>query len=288
MSTSDTGKDKSLWQGEEKFRLLFESVADALFLHDLEGRFVEVNQAACDSLGYNREELLQLPFSAIVKDGKLEALGELWDKILQGEKITVQGFHQCRDGGTFPVEVHLSPFEYEGRPHILASARDITERRRVEQELLHIKFAVDNVSDAIGMATKDGQHFYQNQAFERLFGYSIEEIRGLHPEVVFASKSTSREVFDTIMAGNSWRGETEMSRNLVITFRLPSIQMPSKTPMAILSVLLVFTGKSPTLNAQKRLCKRRNCLPRRYWTAFPALFFSLIPKASNCERTGPK
>lgn len=53
-------------QIEERFRLLFDSTADALFLHDLEGRFVEVNQAACDSLGYTKEELLQLPFAAIV------------------------------------------------------------------------------------------------------------------------------------------------------------------------------------------------------------------------------
>jgi two-component system cell cycle sensor histidine kinase/response regulator CckA len=135
MSNSDRGKKKSPGQSEDIFRLLFDSTADALFLHNLEGRFLEVNQAGCDSLGYTREELLQLPFSAIVKDWEPEALGVLWARVLEGEKLTVQGLQQRRDGSTFAVEVHLSPFEYEGRPHILASARDITERLAAEKAL---------------------------------------------------------------------------------------------------------------------------------------------------------
>ena len=110
MSTSDKGKEKSLPQSEDMFRLLFNSTADALFLHDLEGRFVAVNQAACDSLGYTREELLKLPIWTIVIGRDPEALGNLWARVIQGEKLTAQGFHQRRDGATFPVEVHLSPF----------------------------------------------------------------------------------------------------------------------------------------------------------------------------------
>ena len=66
MTTSDRAKEEGLRQGNDKFKRLFELVADALFLHDLEGRFVEVNRAACESLGYTRKELLQLPFSTVV------------------------------------------------------------------------------------------------------------------------------------------------------------------------------------------------------------------------------
>ena len=256
MSTSDRGNKKSRGRSEDMFRLLFESVADALFLHDLEGRFVEVNQAACDSLGYTRKELLRLPFSTIVKDADLEAFNVMWSRVMQGEKLTVQGFHQRRDGAAFPVEVHLSPFEYAGRPHILASARDITERRRVEEELLHIKFAVDNVSDAIGMATKDGRHFYHNQAFERLFEYSIEEIRGLHPEVVFASKSTAREVFDTILAGNSWRGETEMvtkfGRHFPVSLRSDAIKDANGNIVGLIGIHTDITERKQSEEALRK------------------------------------
>ena len=47
-------------ESEEKFRTLFNNASDAIFIHDLEGRFFEVNQAACERLGYTREELLQM------------------------------------------------------------------------------------------------------------------------------------------------------------------------------------------------------------------------------------
>lgn len=135
MAVSEKSKEESLQLGGDKYKLLFELTADALFLHDLEGRFADVNQSACESLGYTRDELLQLPFASIVKDGEPEALGHLWNRVIQGEKITVRGLHRRKDGTSFPVEVHLSPFVYGEASYILASARDISESQRIENAL---------------------------------------------------------------------------------------------------------------------------------------------------------
>ena len=175
MNNGDKDQEKSLSQSEDKFRRLFNGTADALFLHDLAGRFVEVNQSACDSLGYTREELLRLPFSAIVKDGDPEALGGLWARVMQGEKLVVQGFHQRRDGAAFPVEVHLSPFEYEGRPHILASARDIATRREAEKELAESdhRFStfMDHLPAAVFIKDQAGRLEFANRYLREVFGW---------------------------------------------------------------------------------------------------------------------
>ncbi|RJR43218.1 MAG: PAS domain S-box protein [Deltaproteobacteria bacterium] len=118
---------------EDRFKLLFTSTAEALFLHDLTGRFVEVNQAACDSLGYTREELLQKHVTDIEVGIAPETMAYLGPLILRGEQVILQGLNRRKDGTTFPVEVRLSPFEYAGRPHLVASVRDVTEPFRAKE-----------------------------------------------------------------------------------------------------------------------------------------------------------
>lgn len=125
--------EEKLRRSEERFRNLFERAADCLFLHDLQGRFVEVNRAACETLGYTREELLGLTVSAIVMDYDRQALENLWSRLMISP-LTVDAIHRRKDGSTFPVEGHLSLLEYRGETHVLAVVRDITERKRAEEE----------------------------------------------------------------------------------------------------------------------------------------------------------
>lgn len=123
-----------LRKSEERFRALFERAADELLLHDLSGRFIEVNEAACTTLGYSRDELLKLNVSDVVIDWDNTALYELWDNLVSVGPMTVNAAHRRKDGSTIIVEGRLSPFEYRDQLLILAVVRDITERTRVEEE----------------------------------------------------------------------------------------------------------------------------------------------------------
>jgi PAS domain S-box-containing protein len=147
MTTRDRGPEEGLPPGHEIFRLLFEIGPDALFLHDLEGRIVEVNRAACASLGYARRELLQLPFATIFQVEEPEALSKLWARVLQGEKLTLPGLHRRKDVTTFPIEVHLSSLEDAGSPYILVSARDLTGRRQADNALLTSDAFLNSIID---------------------------------------------------------------------------------------------------------------------------------------------
>ena len=73
---------------------------------------------------------------------------------------------------------------------------ELVERKQVEEELRVFKESVDNSSDAIGMATREGKHFYQNKTFDMLFG----EI-GESPFEIFADENVGKNVFETIMSG---------------------------------------------------------------------------------------
>ena len=125
--------EESVRRSEERFRNLFERAADALLLHDLDGRFVEVNQAACEMLGYSHDELVALTVSDIVMDYDRDALDTLWGDLPQ-RPIAVYVTHRRKDGSRISVEGHLSTIEYLGQVMVLAVVRDITERMRAEEE----------------------------------------------------------------------------------------------------------------------------------------------------------
>ena len=127
--------EEELRRSEERLRSVVESAADAFFVYDLDGRFVDVNRRACESLGYAREELLGLSVTDIEANFRPAALDEVWERAEFDDPVTIDGQHQRKDGTTFPVEIRLGVFEASGRRLVLALARDVTERKRAEEDL---------------------------------------------------------------------------------------------------------------------------------------------------------
>jgi len=138
---------RSLEESEQRFRQLFEQSVDALFVHDERGRFVDCNSQATRLLGYSREELLSMSVSDVShgmltpeeRAQKEREGGTLWQRALSGAPGTFALSHeetdQRKDGTTFPVEVRVGSVDYGGRRMLLTSVRDITERRRAEEEV---------------------------------------------------------------------------------------------------------------------------------------------------------
>ncbi|MDR3591993.1 MAG: PAS domain S-box protein [Negativicutes bacterium] len=135
--------DSALRTSEERHRLLFNSVNDAMYLTEIaeEGlpeKIVEVNDAACRLLGYSREEFLQLTSADIVP---LEYRGDAQEKaaILDYEKhVFSESVYLTKSGTSIPVEVNSHLLPLENRPCVLSMVRDITERKRVEKEVARI------------------------------------------------------------------------------------------------------------------------------------------------------
>jgi len=113
-------------------------VNDELFLIDGEGRFLDVNDEACRALNYRRQELLEMDVVDIDPLYSAERWREAWSDLREIGSRTFESLHRRSDGQDYPVEVSANYFEHEGQGYILALARDITERKRSEQELLRI------------------------------------------------------------------------------------------------------------------------------------------------------
>jgi len=126
----------ALQQSEQRLRTILDSTTDAIFICDLNARFIEVNRQACLSVGYNREELRHLGVADVDPNFSLEKVQEaLWGKISPSRTVTIESTHRHKDGSLFPVEIHIGKCEYGNSQVILGVARDVSERKRAEQAL---------------------------------------------------------------------------------------------------------------------------------------------------------
>ena len=127
--------EETLRKSEELFRRLVEHAGDAFLLYDDQGKLINVNQCACDSLGYSREELLALSLPDVEVSRSSAEMPEVCRELVVGVPVTIEGIHRRRDGTAFPVEARLCRVKGDEGPLFLCLARDISERKRVEEEL---------------------------------------------------------------------------------------------------------------------------------------------------------
>ncbi len=126
----------ALRESERRYRLVTDKAADAIFLHDMEGRIIDLNQAACDSVGYTRQELLGMRVHDIAPLVQADNhRQEFWESLEPGKSCRFETDILRKDGSVWPVEVSLGPLELGGQRLILALARDISTRKLYQAKI---------------------------------------------------------------------------------------------------------------------------------------------------------
>jgi PAS domain S-box-containing protein len=127
--------EDELRASEERFRTLVDHASDAFFLYNEDGSVLDVNRQACESLGYRRDELIGMTAFDYGPDLTPALLQRIRDRLRSGKTVTYDGRHRRKDGTLFPVEVRIRPLWREGQLLAVSLDRDITERKRAEEEL---------------------------------------------------------------------------------------------------------------------------------------------------------
>ena len=170
-----------LEESERRYREIFENAKDAIYVHDLNGRYTLVNPAAEELSGYSRDEILQLSVFDMASPEHVELIcNSLKQKLTDHAPTTYEIEAIRKDGTRVPVEVSSRLIYRDGRPiGVQGSVRDISERRRAEEVVRaseqRFRDLVENANDIIFTCDMLGNITSLNRAGERVTGYTAEE-----------------------------------------------------------------------------------------------------------------
>jgi len=202
--TSRKRVEDALRVSEFNYRSVMDQAADGIFIADRTGRYLDVNRAGCEMLGYTREEIMAMSIQDVVVAVSVPLR---LNDLLNGKTIVAERELRAKDGGIIPVEVSAKMLE-DGR--LLAIVRDIAERKRVEARTRFQAFVMNKISSAIISTDMELRITNWNKSAEILYGWREEEVLGRQIDQVCGTEfiEGQQEIAQrTLMIDKSWRGE---------------------------------------------------------------------------------
>jgi PAS domain S-box-containing protein len=177
--------EEALRESELRYRAFFDCPLNLVYIHDLEGRFIDANDAALSLLGYARSDIPALTLADLIAGDELEKAADNIKSMCEtGAQARVIEYNvKTRSGGCRTVETSASLVYHEGIPGaVLGVARDITEQKRFIEEIKYAyaenRYILNSITSIlIGVSTNDVITHWNNEA-ERVFGIVAAEALG--------------------------------------------------------------------------------------------------------------
>lgn len=183
---------------------------DIMLLSTLDGQIMEANDKALSSYGYTREEILQLNLRDLRSAATVHDLPARLQQVREQKGAMFEAEHKRRDGTTFPVEVSARILTIKDKQYNQAIIRDITERKKAEQQLRLQGSALESAANAIVITNQKGNVVWVNPAFTKMTGYESVEIVGRNPRVLKSGRHDEafyKNLWETVLSGRVWQGE---------------------------------------------------------------------------------
>ncbi|MFH1226996.1 MAG: PAS domain S-box protein [Planctomycetota bacterium] len=194
-----------------RFATVVRDSNDAITIQDFKGQITAWNHGAELMYGYSEEQALRMNINHLTPPGKEAEQNEFTRRLIAGEIITsLETQRVTKDGRVLDVWLTVTKLVDEtGKPIGIASTeRDITKRKKAENEMRKFSNVVQQTADIVIITDKDGVIEYTNPAFEQLIGYNEKEVIGKTPRII-KSGSHDNEFYEklwkTILSGEVFR-----------------------------------------------------------------------------------
>ncbi|MCC6488985.1 MAG: PAS domain S-box protein [Candidatus Hydrogenedentes bacterium] len=214
MSEDRNRRERELRESEQRYRTLFESANDAILLMDGES-FLDGNPKSLEMFGCTGEQLAGMDHSSFSPELQPDG-GDSSAEFQKGIRAALNGAPQSfewqylrADGSTFDAEVSLNQLNLSGRDLLLATVRDIAQRKRTEEERLLLTMAIEQAAEVVFVTDTSGRLQYVNPAFERTAGYTRSEVIGQNPRILKSGRqdrSFYQNMWNTLTRGDIWSG----------------------------------------------------------------------------------
>lgn len=182
--TEQKESQERLRQSEDKFRTIFDSINECIFVHDAQtGAILEVNQRVCEVYGYSQEEVLSLDVGLLSSGIAPYDRAHAFSRIREAFSGVAQHFEwqaRRKDGGLFWADVSLRVARLGDADRVLVTVRDVSDRKQAQDEILREKAfteaLMNSVPGLIYMYDEQGRLVRWNKKHEELTGYTSEEL----------------------------------------------------------------------------------------------------------------
>lgn len=196
-----------------KYGRVFDLLPEMIFILDHANNIVDHNRAASQGTGYEPAQLLEASIEKVISLGHRETVLSAIQSRKDHQVIDVQ--FERADGGIIEVSLEVKILETETGPYNVIIAKDITEQKKKELDLLRFSNVIQHTVNPIQITDASGKMIYVNPAFERASGYSHDELIGKNPRILNSGRHTTdfwKSVWTYIMSRKVWVGEVENRR----------------------------------------------------------------------------
>ena len=162
----DTTKQKTYAEELNKFKIISDYAFDAFILMREDGSFAYLNDLAIKRWGYTREEAMHIRVPDVDPIFNEDVFKESFARAQYENIPTFETLHKRKDGTIYPVEISMGGMTLEGKPHMFAVARDISERKLSENALrdseARLQAIIDATPECIKIVASDGTLMYMN------------------------------------------------------------------------------------------------------------------------------
>jgi PAS domain S-box-containing protein len=260
------GDGETSLDAETRFVSAFEEAPIGMALVAPDGRWLRVNRAVCAITGYSEAELLGGRFQDITHPDDLGEDLALVEQVLSGRRRTYQLEKRYirKGGGTVWVRLSVSLIrDSSGDPvQFISQIEDITERRRLREELEQRSRLMDLAHDAIIIRDPDSRVVWWNREAHRLYGYQAEEAIGRISHQLLESRfPISRDAVDAALASRGrWEGELRHRRKdgrwIVVSSRQALQRSDTGDAIAIIEINADVTEQRLTQEAVREAQER--------------------------------
>lgn len=203
----------------ERFRSMVDLSGDLLLVVDSERRdIIDCNRTACERIGRNRAELVGLSLGDLLQREALQMLDGIFadtHRPCMHKQTMLLSELPSSEGATFPAEITVSCGKSGGHSYAVLAARDITDRRKSEEQLRQIATVFKSTQEGVLITDRNSQIQMVNPAFSTISGYTEEEVIGKKPDLLKSGRH-DRNFYQTmwrdILATDYWQGEIHNRR----------------------------------------------------------------------------
>ncbi len=248
--TDRKGAEQALRESEEKFRTFMETASDLMHITDKDQNITYVNESMSRTLGYSRKEMIGMHITQLMSEQFLKGFEHRAEKLIRQGQLTQEPVWVTKEGEkayceTKVVAVYDDDGKYTGSRGI---SRDVTERKKMEEELKLKATLLDNVQDAVNLSDIDGNIIYVNETACTSLGYSREELLKVN-----LGELDTAEYAHTL----KWRNQ-ELTKKKHTTFETANFRKDrSMIPVEVHARLIEVGGKKLVLSIDRDITERK-------------------------------